>query len=179
MKRIVELRDSIYPKGFLPLQKGMRFWLNFSYLFSIFYCFWVSRCGSWFGTWWWIEDNMGEELKEWPQMRGIHEDGVFVLLLILWEEGGGVMLNNVTKWMLVILFIKQLFLNLNDFYWKLNSKVKDFRWIVISRLLLHGVLSVNSPCARFRLMGILVIAPRGYISGLDQNQFTILCLFSH
>jgi len=49
----------------------------------------------------------------------------------------------------------------------------------MSRLLVHGVLSVNSSCARIRLMGVLVFALRGYISGLNLKQLIILCPFSH
>ena len=47
---------------------------------------------------------------------------------------------------------------------------------VISRLLVQGVLSVNSPYARIRLKGILVIALRGSISDLDPKQLIILAL---
>ena len=36
---------------------------------------------------------------------------------------------------------------------------------VISRLLLHGILSVNSPCACIRLKGMFVISLRGFIRG--------------
>jgi len=42
-------------------------------------------------------------------------------------------------------------------------------------LILHGILSVNSPCAHSRLRGSLVIAVRAFISKLDpQNQLIFL-----
>jgi len=49
---------------------------------------------------------------------------------------------------------------------------------VISRLLIQGIWSVNSPYARFRPRGILVIEPRGYLNGLDPKTAHFPCSFS-